>query len=197
MARTKPKPLPYRRKREGKTNYKKRLHLSLARKPRLVVRITGKKIITQIAEFKATGDNILAGADSTALKKYGWDFSCKNLPAAYLTGYLLGKKALEKNIKEAVLDIGFKPPIKGNKIYACLKGALDAGLSVPHSEEVFPPEERILGKHIPKNSEEITVQFKTLKSTILKTVGYRINHKQPGGIQCAQKPPVSEKGEHV
>lgn len=157
MAGKKPKLTTYKRKREGKTNYKKRPRLLLAKKPRLVIRITNKKIITQITDFNAAGDNILTGIDSTVLKKYGWNFSCKNLPAAYLTGYLIGKKALQKGIKEAILDLGFKPPIKGNKIYACLKGALDAGLNIAHSKEVFPSEERISGKHIPKT--DIVNQF--------------------------------------
>lgn len=148
MPRKKPKTLPYRRKRQGKTNYKKRLHLLLAKKPRLAIRLTNQKIITQIIDFNTTGDVVLVGLDSSALKKYNWNFSFKSLPAAYLTGYLLGQKALQKNIKKAVLDLGFKPPIKGNKIYACLKGALDAGLNIPHSKEVFPSEERISGKHI-------------------------------------------------
>jgi large subunit ribosomal protein L18 len=162
MARKKPRTIPYKRKREGKTNYKKRLHLLLAKKPRLVVRVTNKKIIAQIIDFETTGDKILVGVDSSALKKHGWNFSFKNIPAAYLTGYLIGKKALQKNIKEAIFDLGFKLPVKGNKSYASLKGALDAGLIVPHSEEIFPPEERITGKHI---KDDVTEQFKkTLES---------------------------------
>jgi len=35
--RKKPISVPYRRKREGKTNYKKRLKLLLSNKPRLVI----------------------------------------------------------------------------------------------------------------------------------------------------------------
>jgi len=170
MARKKVKPIPYKRKRQGKTNYKKRLHVLLAKKPRLVIRTTNTKIITQIINFKTTGDIVLVSADSSALKKYGWNFSFKNLSAAYLTGYFIGKKALKKDIKEAVFDIGFKSPIKGNKIYACLKGALDAGLTVPHSKEVFPSEERISGKHIRDYALKIkeTPEYQKLFSKLLK-----------------------------
>ncbi len=164
MARKKPKTIPYKRKREGKTNYRKRLRLLLAKKPRAVIRITNKKIIIQLVDFKNTGDHVLIGIDSSALKKHGWNFSMKNLPAAYLTGFLFGKKALQKNIKEAVLDLGFKPPIKGNKVYACLKGALDAGLNIPHSKEVFPTEERISGKHI--QNKDIADQFQKIIAKI-------------------------------
>jgi large subunit ribosomal protein L18 len=160
MARKKPKTIPYKRKREGKTNYRKRLCLLLSKKPRVVIRITNKKIITQLIDFKTSGDKVIVGVDSSALKKLGWNFSMKNLPAAYLTGFLLGKKALQKNIKEAVPDLGFKAPIKGNKVYACLKGALDAGLNIPHSKEVFPSEDRISGKHI--QNKNVANQFKKI-----------------------------------
>jgi len=155
MPTKKPKTVPFRRKRQGKTNYKKRLRLLLAKKPRLVIRLTNQKIIAQIIDFKTKGDVILINVDSPTLKKYNWNFSFKNIPAAYLTGYLLGKKALQKNIKEAVLDLGFKSPIFGNKIYACLKGVLDAGLNIPHSEEIFPSPERISGKHIQDYAAQI------------------------------------------
>jgi large subunit ribosomal protein L18 len=39
-------------------------------------------------------------------------------------------------------------PVPGSKVFAVLKGALDAGLQIPHGEEVLPPEDRISGKHI-------------------------------------------------
>lgn len=148
MVNPKPKIIPYRRKRRGKTNYPKRIRLLLARKPRLVIRLTGRQLLAQLIEFQLSGDLVLLGINSSALQKYGWGFSFKNLPAAYLTGYLLGKKALQKKIKEAILDVGFRPPIKGSRLYACLKGAVDAGLKVPHSPEVFPSPERLSGRHI-------------------------------------------------
>jgi len=171
MQGKKPKTIHYKRKRQGKTNYRKRLRLLLAKKPRFIIRTTNQKTITQIIDFKTTGDIILVGVDSSALKKYGWNFSFKNIPAAYLTGYLIGKKALQKNIKETVLDIGFKPPIRGNKIYACLKGALDAGLNVFHSEEILPSEERISGKHIQDYAQKIkdTPSYQKIFSKYLKT----------------------------
>jgi len=168
MTSKKPKTIPERRKREGKTDYKKRLHLLLAKKPRLVVRLTNKKIIVQIITYQAKGDVVEVDVTSTTLKKQGWNHSFKNIPAAYLTGYLAGKKALEKNIKEAILDLGFKSPIKGNKIYACLKGAIDAGLDIPHSPEIFPSEERISGKHIQdyKKESKITETFNKIKNEL-------------------------------
>lgn len=155
MVNKKPKPLAYKRKRSGKTNYKKRLHLLLAKKPRLVIRLSNQRITLQLIEFKTSGDIVRLGVNSSILKNYGWLFSLKNLPAAYLTGYLFGKLALQKNFKEALLDIGFKSPLKGNKNYACLKGILDAGLKVPHSEDILPSEERFSGKHIQDYASKI------------------------------------------
>ena len=47
-----------------------------------------------------------------------------------------------------MLDIGFHTPVHGSTVFAVLKGALDAGLKVPHSEEALPSEDRIRGEHI-------------------------------------------------
>ncbi|HDI73181.1 MAG: 50S ribosomal protein L18 [Candidatus Altiarchaeales archaeon] len=138
----------YRRKREGKTNYKKRLNLLKSRKSRLVIRKSNKRIIAQIVDYDEKGDRIIASADSNELRKYDWKFSTSNLPAAYLTGFLCAKRGISKGNKEATLDMGLHPPIKGSRIYSALKGAIDSGLQVPKSDGVFPDEKRIAGGHI-------------------------------------------------
>ena len=143
----------YRRKREGKTNYRKRMELLKSGKPRLVVRLFLKNIIAQIIEFDKRGDRTIASATGYELEKLGWHFPKGNVPAAYLTGLLVGRKGLKKGIKEAVLDIDGKTPLKGTRMFACLKGAIDGGLAVPHSEDVFPSEERLMGEHIKKYFE--------------------------------------------
>ena len=153
----------FRRRREGKTNYKKRLKLLLSEKPRLVYRKTLKYIIGQIINFDKKGDMTLVGITSKILKKYGWKFACDNTPASYLTGYLLGKMASSKGIKEAVLDIGLYASTKGGRMYAFAKGAIDAGLNIPCNEEVFPSEDRIKGLHI---SEEVAKNFEEVKKNI-------------------------------
>jgi large subunit ribosomal protein L18 len=145
---TKTKPIPYRRRREQKTNYDKRLKLLLSDTPRLVVRITGNRIIGQLTKFSPQGDLVLCAVDSSILKKYGWHYSAKNLPAAYLTGLLLGKAALGKDINQAILDVGLRTPFKKGKIYAFLKGVIDAGLNVPCDENIFPTEKHLTGNHV-------------------------------------------------
>ena len=138
----------YRRKREGKTNYKKRLKLLLSKKPRLIIRKTNKQIILQIAEYTPRGDKIVCGVNSNILKKAGWGYSCNNLPACYLAGLFLGKRAVAKKVNYAILDTGLQTLVPGSRLYAALKGVLDAGLKVPAPHKVFPSVERLSGKHI-------------------------------------------------
>jgi large subunit ribosomal protein L18 len=149
MARDSRYCVPHRRRREGKTNYRKRKALILSRKPRLVVRGSLKNVIVQMIEAKPKGDEVLVSAHSRELlKKFGWKAPRGNVPAAYLTGLLCGLRAKAKGISEAVLDIGLHSPTKGARVFAALKGVLDAGLTVPHGEEKLPDEDRIRGVHI-------------------------------------------------
>ncbi|MBW2982257.1 50S ribosomal protein L18 [Candidatus Woesearchaeota archaeon] len=145
----------FRRKREGKTNYKKRLKLLLAGKPRLVIRPSLKNIIVQIIEYHPKGDKVIVAAHSSELDKLGWKFNKGNMPAAYLTGLLAGQKGKDNGVKETILDIGLASPVKGSRIFACLKGVIDGGIKVPVSEEILPKEDRIKGSHITKYAESI------------------------------------------
>jgi large subunit ribosomal protein L18 len=141
--------VPFRRRKQGKTDYQARRALVLSKKPRLVVRDTLRNMIIQVMNAKATGDEVIAYANSIELAKtYGWKSDCGNLPAAYLTGILCGYRANAKGVKEAVFDVGLQAPSKGAKIFAALKGILDAGLTIPHNEEILPNEQRIKGQHI-------------------------------------------------
>jgi large subunit ribosomal protein L18 len=173
MART--KTVPYRRRREDKTNYKKRIRLLLASKPRLVIRRSLKNVIIQVIEHRPKGDIILASAHSRELKKYGWDFNKGNLPSAYLTGLLAGKKATAKKCKEAILDLGLQTPRGGTRLFAALKGAIDGGLEIPHDAEIFPQENRLKGEHIANNQfvknervKNIPKSFEQCKEKIMK-----------------------------
>ena len=150
MARGRTHIVPHRRRREGKTDYRRRLDLVKSKKLRLVVRKTNQSVICQIVEYGHTGDKTLLTVTTFDLKKLGWTGPTGNIPAAYLTGMLCAKQALEKKAKEAILDIGLFRATKGNRVFAALKGAIDGGLIIPHSTEVFPSEDRIAGKHIPE-----------------------------------------------
>ena len=138
----------FRRRRQGKTDFYQRKAFIVSRRKRLVVRRSNKHIRAQIIEAHMKGDSILVAADSGELIKFGWNVNCSNTPAAYLVGILLGRKALINGIKEAVLDIGLYQPSRGARVFAVLKGALDAGLHIPYNEIVLPEEERLAGEHI-------------------------------------------------
>ncbi len=138
----------FRRRREGKTNYYRRRRLLQSRQIRLAVRKTNKNMIVQFVDARVVGDATEASAISTELAKHGWTAGTGNLPAAYLTGLLAGLRAKARGIDEAILDIGLNTPVKGSRVYAALKGVLDAGVVVPHKEDVLPDESRINGEHI-------------------------------------------------
>jgi len=147
--------MAFRRRREGKTDYRARYKMIETGKPRLVVRITTYHVIAQIINVGMEGDETLVSAHSKQLQKMGWKGATANTAAAYLTGYLCGKRALKAGITEAVLDIGMRPAIRGSKVFAALKGAVDAGLNVPHGEAILPDESRIRGEHIKEYAESL------------------------------------------
>jgi large subunit ribosomal protein L18 len=167
MGSNKTQLVPFKRKRDGKTDYKKRLKLLSSKKPRLVIRKSLKNLSVQIIEYDPKGDKINVSAHSRELIKRGWKGYRRNLPAAYLVGLLCGTRAKKNGIKEAVLDLGLYPSVKGSILYAALKGVLDAGVKVPHSEEILPPEERLVGAHT-KNPDEAKNNFDLIKEKILK-----------------------------
>jgi len=139
----------FRRRREGKTDYQMRKALVTSKRPRLVVRGSLRHLSAQIVDAKTTGDKVIVAAHSRELAKtYGWRSNCGNLPAAYLTGLLCGYRATTEGVKEAVLDIGLQTPSKGARVFATLKGVLDAGVSIPYDKEKLPTEERLSGQHI-------------------------------------------------
>lgn len=146
MARNNKYSVPFRRKREGKTNYHKRLKLLLGSSPRLVVRKSSRYISLQVISFTEKGDKIVASAHSRELAKLGWKAGTSNTSAAYLVGLLLASKV--KKGMRCVLDLGNYASVKGCLLYAAVKGCIDGGMEVPCSEKVFPSEERIAGKHI-------------------------------------------------
>ena len=164
MVRGKQKRVPYRRRREGKTDYRRRLRLLKSGHPRAVVRLSLRNSTVQFIVFDPTGDRVLVSASGSDLKDLGWDHSCANLPALYLTGLLAGKRATSKDIGSAVLDIGLSVPSKGSKVFASLKGLIDAGIDIPHGEEQFPSNERIQGSHI---NESVPEDFNKIKAKIL------------------------------
>ena len=148
--------VPYRRRREKKTDYAARRILATSEYPRFVVRVSNKEITVQVTKSEIEGDYVLANASSHELKtSYGWKASGKNIPAAYLIGYIAGKKALGSGIEIANLDMGLKRVTSGNKVFAVVQGANDAGLEIPVDSDVIPSQEAMNGNVIAEYAENI------------------------------------------
>ncbi|KAL8215124.1 hypothetical protein R6Q57_004573 [Mikania cordata] len=160
----------FKRRREGKTDYRARIRLINQDKNkyntpkyRYVVRFTNKDITAQIISATIAGDIVLASAYSHELPQYGLKVGLTNYAAAYCTGLLLARRVLKKlemddeyqgNVEatgedfsvepaesrrpfRALLDVGLVRTTTGNRVFGALKGALDGGLDIPHSEKRF------------------------------------------------------------
>ena len=128
-----------------------------------MVRKTLNQTLVQIVQADAAGDRVLASAGSLDLKEHGWAVGTGNVPAAYLTGYLAGKRAVANGVKGALLDIGVQEPTKGGRVFAALQGLLDAGVVVPHRKEILPAKARIRGEHI---GEAVVKSFDAVKAKL-------------------------------
>ena len=145
----------FRRKREGRTDYRHRSRLLRSGKPRLVVRISLKHITAQVVRATPWGDLTIASAHSKELEKLGWKGYTSNTPAAYLVGMLCGHRALEIGVRECALDLGMHDPTPQSKVFAVAKGALDAGLQIPQDESVLPSDERVRGEHVAEHAAKL------------------------------------------
>jgi large subunit ribosomal protein L5e len=162
----------FKRRREGRTDYYARKRLIVQDKNkyntpkyRMIVRITNRDVITQIAYARIEGDIVICAAYSHELPRYGVKVGLTNYAAAYCTGLLLARRLLKKlgldgiyegqkevdgdyfGVEEApgqpkpfhaVLDVGLYRTTTGARIFGALKGAADGGLDIPHSEKRFP-----------------------------------------------------------
>jgi large subunit ribosomal protein L5e len=152
-----------------------------------VVRKTNRDFLCQISYATVKCDVTLSAAYSHELTKYGVKMGLNNYAAAYATGLLLARRVLTKlglsatyegmtkkesvgkfySVEEidgerrpfyVILDVGLNRTTTGAKIFAAMKGAVDGGISIPHSKTMkqFPGynsdsgkfDSRVLRKHI-------------------------------------------------
>jgi len=168
------------------------------RKYRLVVRFTNRKVIAQLVYASIIGDHVVTQATSKDLAKFGITVGLKNYAAAYATGLLVARRALkafglDETIKgkeeldgedfhveeedneqrplKAILDVGLQRTCVGARLWGALKGAVDGGLHIPHTNKNFPGfkaaeekgqeseydaeahKDRIFGKHVQEYME--------------------------------------------
>jgi large subunit ribosomal protein L18 len=138
--------MPFRRRREGKTNFKKRLSYVKGGLPRLVVRRSNRGFVLQVIKYGEKGDLTVCGLHSSALSEVGFPAKC-NTPTAYLAGMLIGKKALAKGVKQAVADLTGGTISRGSVLLAAVQGAVDAGMEIPIGGEKLVAE-RLNGAHL-------------------------------------------------
>jgi large subunit ribosomal protein L18 len=166
-----------RRRLECKTDYVLRLGLLKAKFPRIVVRRTNKYFIAQIVESSAAQDKVILGVTSQELLEHGWDKkatgSLKSIPAGYLTGYLLAKKAKSG---EYVIDLGMARTHKGGRLFSVIAGLKDGGLNVHANEEVFPTEERLMGEGL---KPEVKTMIVKVKENLGSTSTVKAEKKEP------------------
>jgi large subunit ribosomal protein L18 len=158
-----------KRIREDKTNYRKRSAILIGRHLFVTIRVSDQNVAAQLLRPTATGDIVIVSAHSRELTEHGWKGAFNNLPACYLTGMLLGKKTIQKEINAAVLYIGNNHFT--SRVAACMKGIVDAGVSMPVSKESLPDEDRISGHHIAEYShalKEDEEEYNSRFSAILK-----------------------------
>mmetsp|Transcript_11196 Transcript_11196/g.25003 ORF Transcript_11196/g.25003 Transcript_11196/m.25003 type:complete len:307 (-) Transcript_11196:32-952(-) len=93
----------FRRRREGKTDYRQRKRLVCQAKNkyqtpkyRLVVRFTNTQVICQVVYSLIDGDRVFCQATSKELPRYGLSAGLKNYAAAYCTGLLVARRLLQK-----------------------------------------------------------------------------------------------------
>ena len=130
----------------------------------MVVHVMNREIIFQVA-YARIGDMIVCAAYAHELPKYGVKVGLTNYAAAYCAGLLLACRLLSRFVIDKIyegqvevtgdeynvesidglpsafifyLDAGLARTTTGNKVFGALKGAVDGGLSIPHSTKRFP-----------------------------------------------------------
>lgn len=164
MADTSNYEVPFKRRKEQKTDYEQRLNLVDSDKPRMVVRLSNNHTRVHISRYNREGDENSAQTISKELKEHGWENHTGNLPAAYLTGFLAGKKA---DTDEAILDIGLRKNSRKGRVFAAVQGMRDAGVEVPAGESALPDEGRMRGEHIKEmTGEDVPANLEEVKENI-------------------------------
>jgi large subunit ribosomal protein L18 len=123
----------------------------------------------------------LASAHSSELKEFGWKGSCGNLPAAYLTGLLAGRRAKAEGVSDAVLDIGVYARGPGSRIFAAAKGAVKAGLNIPHDESAMPAEDRLKGQHVVQYSKRLSSEPENYKKFFSEYLKHKLKPEDLSG----------------
>src|SRR5437660_2539754 len=91
-----------KRNRQNRTNYRRRVAMLIGRRSFVSIAVSNQNVMAQVIKPLAIGDSVLTAVRSRELVKYGWKGSMNSIPTCYLTGLLLGKRALEKGTNNLV-----------------------------------------------------------------------------------------------
>lgn len=137
-------------------------------KYRFVARITNRDVVCQVFSSKIVGDMCMTAAYASELPRYGLNCGLTNYAACYATGLLCARRLLTQlklaetyeGVEEAdgedyfieaegdaapfsaVLDVGLAATTTGARVFGCLKGGVDGGMEIPHSNKRFPGYDR-------------------------------------------------------
>lgn len=181
--------VPFRRRREGATDYRRRLALLKSGETRVVVRTSNRNVIVQFVAYDESGDKIVASAEARELTELGYPAAGNNTPSAYLTGRLAAKRAKEAGVDTGVLDLGRASPHKGGVIFGALKGVVDAGVEVPHGD-VLPEEARWRAEHLgEQKAAAFAASYEKIVGQPLPPKAEKPKGKGKGGDKPAQGAP--------
>jgi hypothetical protein len=79
------------------------------------------------------------------------------------TGFLIGKKITKDSLEKPIADFGMIRTTHKTKVFAFLRGLVDAGIDINCKEEAFPKQERIKGENLKSK-----IPFDEIKSKIEK-----------------------------
>ncbi|TKC51047.1 hypothetical protein EI555_003193, partial [Monodon monoceros] len=158
----------FRRRREGKTDYYTRKRLVIQDKNKYNApkyRMTVHRYRLSDCYARIQGAMIVCAACARELPKYGVKAGLTNYVATYCTDLLLARRLLNRFGMDRIyegqvevtggeysvesidgqpgaftcyLDAGLARTTTENNVFGALKGAVDGGLSIPHSTERFP-----------------------------------------------------------
>ncbi|MGC8661390.1 MAG: 50S ribosomal protein L18 [Nitrososphaeria archaeon] len=138
----------FRRRSEFKTDYRRRKKVLMSKLPFIYVFESNRYVWAQVSVPMKEGDRTVVQANSKDIIKAGWQFGGKSYPVFYLVGILIGKRAAERGVKEAILYSGLKAFRTNSKVMALVKGAVEGGLNIRVDEDAFPSEELVNGSSI-------------------------------------------------
>ncbi|CAF4067900.1 unnamed protein product [Rotaria sordida] len=163
-------------------------------KYRLIVGITNKDIICQIAYARIEDNYIVSSAYAHELLRYDVKLGLTNYTAAYCTGTtdVTGDEFEnepvdgEKHPFRCYLGVGLARTTTDAKVLSALKDAVDGGLDIPHSTRHFPALKE-------ENSDLYAKQFSCFVKAGIEPSSFEALYKAVHAVIRADPSPSSPK----